>query len=158
MQIELTKQVAATPAVAFEVVSNVTDWPKYVDAIESIEVLTPGPVRTGTRLRERRTLFGRESTHEMEVAEIERPHRFRLFIDHPDFHYELDHLIDAVYGGGCRLTRVFRSRPQTTVGHAAHPFLTPYMEITLRDELERDLTDLAAAISAQSSLHDVRAS
>ena len=36
-------------------------------------------------------------------------------------------------------------------GRAVHPFMTPFMEITLRDELERDLSDLASAVTAQNS-------
>ena len=47
------------------------------------------------------------------------------------------------------MSLIFRSRPGTQVEHAAHPFMTPFMAITLRDELEQDLTDLAAAVSAQ---------
>jgi hypothetical protein len=87
----------------------------------------------------------------MQVATIERPHRLRLFVEHPDLHYELDHLIDAIYGGGCRISLIFRSRPETPAGRAVHPFMTPFMEITLRDELERDLSDLASAVTAQNA-------
>jgi hypothetical protein len=84
-------------------------------------VLTPGPIRAGTRLRDDRIMFGRDSIQVMQVATIERPHRLRLFIEHPDLHYELDHLIDAVYGGGCRISLVFRSRPETPARGAVHP-------------------------------------
>jgi ribosome-associated toxin RatA of RatAB toxin-antitoxin module len=91
MQIELVKTVAAQPAVAFATVANVTDWPRFIDSIKSIEVLTPGPIRAGTRMRENRIMFGRDITQETEVATIERPHRLRLFVEHPDLHYELDH-------------------------------------------------------------------
>jgi hypothetical protein len=41
----------------------------------------------------------------------------------------------------------FRSRPTTPAGRALQPLMSPFMEITLRDELERDLSDLATAIS-----------
>jgi len=58
-------------------------------------VLTPGPIRAGTRIREDRVLFGRNGTQELEVTTIERPHRLRLLVHHPDLHYELDHLIDV---------------------------------------------------------------
>jgi hypothetical protein len=113
-------------------------------------VLPPGPIRADTRLREDRIMFGRDSIKVMQVATIERPHRLRLIIEHPDLHYELDHLIDAIYRGGCRISLIFRSRPEDPVGRAAHPFMTPFMEIALRDELERDLSDLASAVTAQS--------
>jgi hypothetical protein len=151
VQIDLAKTVAAQPAVAFAAVANVTDWPRIIESIRSVEVLTPGPIRVGTRLREDRIMFGRDSIQEMQVATIEKPHRLRLFVEHPDLHYELDHLIDAVHGGGCRIMLIFRSRPETPAGSALHPFMTPLMGTTLRDELERDLSDLAAAVTAQNS-------
>jgi hypothetical protein len=151
VQIEIAKTVAAQPAAAFATIANITDWPQIIDSIKSIELLTPGPVRAGTRLREERLMFGRDITQELQVATLDRPHRLRLFAEHPDVHYELDHLIDAIYGGGCRIMLVFRSRPETAAGRALQPFMTPLVEITLRDELERDLFDLAAAVTAQNS-------
>jgi hypothetical protein len=133
---------------------NIVDWPGIIRSIKSIEVLTPGPLRTGTRLREHRSLFGGNRTQELEIAAIERPHRLRLWADDPDLAYELDHMIDAIFGGGCRITLAFRTRPVSQVGRAAQPFMTPFMEIMLRDELEQDVSDLAAAASRQASLRD----
>ncbi len=109
------------PIVAFATVANVTDWPRIIESIRSVEVLTPGAIRVGTRLREDRIMFGRDSIQEMQVATIEKPHRLRLFVEHPDLHYELDHLIDAVHGGGCRIMLIFRSRPETPAGSARIP-------------------------------------
>ncbi len=73
MQIELAKTVASRPATAFAIVANVVDWPEIISSIKSIEVLTPGPIRAGTRLREDRIMFGRDLTQELEIATIERP-------------------------------------------------------------------------------------
>jgi hypothetical protein len=53
---------------------------------QSVEVVTTGPIRTGARLREDRIMFGRDGTQELEIATIERPHRLRLLVDHPDLH------------------------------------------------------------------------
>src|SRR5260370_1879554 len=113
VRIDPAKTVAAQPADAFATVANVIDWPQIVESIKSIEVLTPGPIRAGTRLREDRIMFGRDLTQELEIATIERPHRLRLLANHPDLHYELDHVIDAVYGGGFRMVMIFRRRTST---------------------------------------------
>ena len=64
-------------------------------------------------------MFGAEVTQEVEIATIERPHRLRLLVDHPDLHYELDHLVDAVYSGSCRMMLIFRSSPATAAGPAS---------------------------------------
>jgi hypothetical protein len=92
-------------------------------------------------------MFGAEVTQEVEIATIERPHRLRLLVDHPDLHYELDHLVDAVYGGSCRMMLIFRSSPATAAGRGLQPLMSPFMGVTLRDELEQDLSDLATAVS-----------
>jgi hypothetical protein len=143
MQIELAKTGAARPAAAFAVVVNVVHWPQIISSIRNIEVLTPGPVREGTRLREDRIMFRREGTQELEVATIERPRRLRLLAEHPHLRYELDHVIDSVHGGGCRIRLIFRSRPGTPAERALQPL----------DELERDLFDLAS--QAPGKAHDV---
>jgi hypothetical protein len=152
VQVDLTKTVSGSSANAFAIIADVTDWPRIVDLIKSVELLTAGPIRVGTRLREQRILFGHNSTQAMEVANIEPPHRLCFIVEHPILHHELDYLIDGIYGGGCRISLIFRSRPRNQVEHVAHPFMTPFMAITLRDELEQDLSDLAAAASAQDSL------
>src|SRR3977135_40908 len=99
VQIDPAKTVAAQPADAFATVANVIDWPQIVESIKWIEVLTPGPIRAGTRLREDRIMFGRDSIQVMQVATIERPNRLRLFVEHPDLHHDLDHPITADDGG-----------------------------------------------------------
>ena len=151
MQIELTRTLSAVTASAFAIVANIAEWPEIIGSIRSIEVLTPGPIRPGSRLREERVIFGRKATQEVEVMTLERPHRLRLWVEHPDLNYELDYLIDAIHGGGCRLMLIFRGHPKTSAGRAVQPFIRPFAEISLRDELERDLSDLAAAVTRGAS-------
>ena len=71
MQIEVAKTVAAQPIDAFMIVASVVDWPQIIGSIKSIEVLTPGPVRAGTRLREHRIMFGRNRPHELVRAALQ---------------------------------------------------------------------------------------
>ncbi|MGZ5889960.1 MAG: hypothetical protein ACXWJS_05120 [Hyphomicrobium sp.] len=41
---------------------------------------------------------------------------------------------------------IFRSHPATAPGQVLQPLMAPFMSVSLRDELERDLADFAAAI------------
>lgn len=149
MQIALARTVAARPAQAFATVADVGKWPQIIRSIRRVELLTPGPVRAGTRLREQRIMFGRETTEELSIGEIEPPRRLRLVAENRDINYELDHLIDSL-GVGSRLMLVFRSKPGTSTSRALLSVISPLMEIKLRDELEQDLADLAAAVAAKS--------
>jgi hypothetical protein len=42
---------------------------------------------------------------------------------------------------------IFRSSPATAAGQVLQPLMSPFMGVTLRDELEQDLSDLATAVS-----------
>jgi hypothetical protein len=150
MQIELHKIVAVRPPAVFKTVVDIMDWPQIIRSVTTVELLTPGRVRVGTRLRLSRIMYGHETTEELEVEAFERPRRLRLFGENRGMRYERDHVIDALHVGS-RLTLIFRNRPQTELAGAAQDFITPFMQINLRDELERDLVDLAAAAAYSAS-------
>jgi hypothetical protein len=149
MQIEVMRIVAARPAAVFATVADVPHWPHHISSVTSIELLTPGRVHVGTRLRAGRIMFGHAATEELEVLEMEKPRRFRLAAESRDLHYERDHLIDAL-DAGVRLTLILRTRPGSTTEKAALPFFGPYMDVNVRDELERDLVEFAAAATVRS--------
>jgi hypothetical protein len=65
-------------------------------------------------------------------------------------HYERDHVIDALHVGS-RLMLIFRNSAETEPARTTQDFITPFMQINLRDELERDLLDLATAAAQSAS-------
>jgi Polyketide cyclase / dehydrase and lipid transport len=147
VQIDLARSVAATPALIFATIADITSWPQIISSVIGIELLTPGPIR----LRLDRVRFGVTTSEELEVSTMDRPHRLRLVGEDRGMRYELDHLVDAVFGAGSRLMLVFRTRTSTSTGRALADFTRTFMEVKLRDELEQDLADLAAAIEARAS-------
>jgi hypothetical protein len=46
---------------------------------------------------------------------------------------------------------IFRSRPAAPTGEVMQRLMTPFIEVNLHDELERDLSDLAGAAKARSA-------
>lgn len=150
VQISVTRTTAVRPPTAFATLADIAKWPAMIGSVKGLELLNSGPIRVGTRIRAQRIMLGRETTEEMEIVEIERPRRLRLASNGRDLQYERDHIIDAIHTGS-RMTLIWRPRPATQVGRAVLPFITPFMEIKLRNELEQDLADLAAAISALAS-------
>ena len=55
----------------FEVFTDLSRAEERISAIVKLEILTDGPVGVGTRFRETRRMFKRESTEEMEVTDLE---------------------------------------------------------------------------------------
>jgi uncharacterized protein YndB with AHSA1/START domain len=152
MQIDLSRTVAAPPRAVFAIVADVPRWPQIFGAVKEVDLLTTGPLRTGTRLRENRILFGHDAVLEAEVVTFDPPHELRLALEHRGMVWERDHVIDAVAGGGSRVMLIFRSRPDGGVGRTMQPLMIPMMQVMLRDELEQDLADIVAAVSARISV------
>ena len=65
---ELTEHVAAPPAEVFAVFADFEGAPQRTSGIDKLEVLTEGPIGPGTRFRETRTMFGRQTTEELEIV------------------------------------------------------------------------------------------
>lgn len=151
VQINVARLLAAKPASIFATVADVLSWPQIIGSVTRVELLTPGALAPGTRLRLNRIRFGAETTEELEITAMDRPHRLRLNGEDRGMSYELDHMIDAVFAAGSRLLLAFRTRPTSSVGRVFGDFTRPFMEMKLRDELEQDLTDLVAAIEARAS-------
>jgi hypothetical protein len=91
-------------------------------------------------------MFGHETTEELEVEAFERPRQLCLIGQSRGMHSVRDHVIDALHVGS-RLMLIFRNRPEGESSRAAQDFISPFLQINLRDELERDLVDLATAAS-----------
>src|SRR5688572_6831345 len=94
---ELSRTVSARPQTVFNTVADIMDWPRIIEGVRSVELLTSGPIRVGTKLRLTRVLFGDAMTSEVDVAALDPPRRLRLLAQGGEVPYELDHQIDAVY-------------------------------------------------------------
>ena len=120
---------------------EVERWSDIIEAIERVEVLTPGPVAVGTRFRETRTMFGKRATEEMTVAELDPPRRLVLTAHNHGTAYRAEHLFEP-QDNGTRLTLIFVGEPQSLLARVFSPI--GYMMLgTLRRQLASDLADLA---------------
>ena len=141
MQVRVSSVVAAPPETTFAVAVAIAHWPDIIGAIERVEVLTPGPVTVGTRFRETRTMFGRSTTQEMTVAELDPPRRLVLTAHNHGTNYRAEHLFEPA-GNGTRLTLTFVGQPQSMLARIFSPI--GYMMLgTVRRQLASDLADLA---------------
>lgn len=68
--ITVNTTIAAPVERVFDVFTDLEQAPNRMPAIKKIEKLTPGPFAVGTRWKETRVMFNRESTEEMWVTDL----------------------------------------------------------------------------------------
>jgi len=73
---ELRERIAAPAEKVFALLSDPARIRTWVPEIQELEVIGGGPVRQGARLRERRTVMGRQGTTELEVRSYDPPRRY----------------------------------------------------------------------------------
>jgi uncharacterized membrane protein len=140
MQIAISAAVDAPLDVAFATALDIANWPQFMSAIRSVELLTPGPPAVGTRFRETRVMFGRAASEEMTVAELEPPRRLALTAFNHGTAYRAEHRFESV-GAATRVELVFEGRPVTLAARLFMPLGLLFMG-SVRRQLEADLADL----------------
>lgn len=135
MQIAVKCFVEAPPDAAFSTAIDISNWPRFISGVQSVELLTPGPVAAGTRFRETRSMFGRQASEDMTLAQIEPPRRFLLTAFNHGTAYRAEHLF-APEAAGTRTTLVFEGQTATLLARLFTPLGT------LKRQLELDLADL----------------
>lgn len=140
MQIAVECFVEALPDAAFSTAIDISNWPRFISGVQSVELLTPGPVAAGTRFRETRSMFGRQASEDMTLAQVEPPHRFLLTAFNHGTAYRAEHLF-APEAAGTRPTHVSEGRPATLLTRLFTPLGWLFLG-TLKRQLESDLADL----------------
>jgi hypothetical protein len=70
--------ITAPPEIVFRFASDFHRAAEHIKGIEKLEVLTDGPVGVGTRFRETRIMYGKQSTEELEVTAFDEPHGYTV--------------------------------------------------------------------------------
>lgn len=75
MKVKASSRINARKIDVFNAFSDLKNLAKNVRAIKNIELLTPGDVKKGTRFKETRLMFGKESSETMEITQFS-PHDY----------------------------------------------------------------------------------
>ncbi len=141
--VEVQRTIAAPPDRVFRIATDLENLAATVSGIDSVEVLTEGPVGEGSRWRETRTMMGRPATEEMWVTAFEAPRRFVVEAESHGAHYRTEMTFEPE-SNGTRVTMVFAARPVTFLARLFALF-SAVMLRSLRKMIEQDLEDLKQA-------------
>jgi len=140
MQVDLETTIHATPSGVFTIAADIARWPDFISAIDSVEVLTPGPVGVGTRFRETRKIFGSSATEDMTVAEFAPPHRFVLTAQNHGTAYRAEHTFEPT-GDGTRMRLSFEGLPTSLLARLMTPIGLLFLG-SVKRQLAADLADM----------------
>ncbi len=68
--VSFEERVNAPVKQIFGVMTDISNAPKHISGIKNVDMVSDGPVGTGTRWKETRVMFGKESTEEMWITEF----------------------------------------------------------------------------------------
>lgn len=138
LRVELTIEVSRPPEDVFGYLTDVDSLPRWQKSL--IEARADGSFKKGTRIVEKRSLFGKEAESELEVTTFEPPERLTLKTLRGPVELEVDHQLEP-NGTGTRLH-------VTAAGKAkgALRFAGPAVAAGARQELKRDFERLKALL------------
>lgn len=145
--IELSERIAAPIDTVWEVFTDLAGAADHIRGIDSIELLTSGPMQLGTRWRETRTMYGREATEEMEVTAFEPPERYVVEAESHGANYRSEYRFRAD-GGATEVATTFAATPTGLFGRIMGVVMGRAMAKSVASALEDDLRDLKRVAEA----------
>lgn len=144
--IAVEQSTSATVEQVWVVLTDLESSASVISGIQHIEVLTEGPYAVGTKWRETRTMMGRAETQQMQVAEVDPPHRTVLTAHAGGVDYTTEITVRAQDSGS--LIRMEFSGEQSTSGFVTKVTWLVFGwvgSLVTKRVMASDLRDIAAA-------------
>lgn len=144
----VSTSVRASQERTFELLSDFANAPTRIRGITRVEVVTPGPVRPGTRFRETRRMFKREATVEMEILSIDPPRSYVVGCDTCGSRYRTEFDV-AANDSGATISATFNVEPISFFAKLMSPLMRPMLKACAR-ACEEDLADIKRALEGSA--------
>lgn len=152
MELHVSRDIDASPEAVWAVITDLERSPEVLSGVERVERLDDGTsFGVGTRWRETRTMFGRQATEEMEVAEVDRGSSYTVVSDAGSTVYTSILRVEPLGDGRARLSMAFGARTSGLVTRLLGVTVGRLFQGSTRKMLERDLADIAAVVEAPTA-------
>ncbi len=138
----LTKSISAPPERVFAALSDFENAPSRIPAILKIEMLTTGPVGVGTKFKETRKMFGKETTETMEVTAYDAPRRIEVGGDSCGVIFRSNFTVTPE-AAGSRVDLTVQTESRTTFAKVMGVLMGWMMKGTMKKCMVADLEHLA---------------
>jgi carbon monoxide dehydrogenase subunit G len=146
LRCESTVTIAKTPAQVFPWLIEDDKVPQWMSGLELYEPVEPGPLRAGSRIRQRLSVSGQQLSFELEVTELAPPQRAVLRFEGSGFKAANEYAL-AESAGGTRVTWVVAG--DTTSFKAK--LVAPMVQAKLQEKLDGDLARLRALLEGEAA-------
>jgi carbon monoxide dehydrogenase subunit G len=141
VRIELTEEIGCPAEKVFAALTDLDCLPEWQSSAVSSK--PDGPLAVGTRIREQRSMMGREIDNELEVTVYDPPRRFALEGRSGPVPLSIDH--ELVEDDGRTVLHVHAQAEPGTLFKLAEPMIARTAEQELRADFERLKGRLEAA-------------
>jgi len=157
-RVTVTRVIPAPLDAVWSVFADIADRPAWLSEVESVEMLTPGEPRPGTRWRETRVdATGARVAEELMVTDIEPDRSMTLTLagegEASHLVYEFVPIEVGELRGGTSVTATVESRPHGLANLLITFFLGEIAARSAEGHLREELDELAAAAVARSERH-----
>jgi uncharacterized protein YndB with AHSA1/START domain len=133
VRIELTVEIACPAQKVFDALTDLEQLPEWQSSAVSSKA--DAPLAVGTRVRERRSMMGREIDNELEVTVYDPPRRFALEGRSGPVPLSIDH--ELAEEGGKTVLRLQAKAKPGALFKLAEPMIKRTAEQELRADFER---------------------
>lgn len=148
--ITVSRSVAAPQGVLFDTMTDLDNADERIEGIQSVDILTEGPIGVGTRWIETRVLFGKEATETMWITEFEPPSHYVVEAESHGTRYRTTLRAIAEGEHASRIELEFVGTPISRLAKLMTPLGFLLMG-TVRKCFESDLADIAKAAEASAA-------
>lgn len=145
--IHASQHIDAPQQRVFEVFADLRNAPQRIAAIESLELLTDGPIAVGTRFRETRKMFGKAATEEMQISAFDPPRGYSVTADSCGARMESSFRFTPE-AGGTRVDVEFAATPVTFMAKLLSP-LSFFFAGTMKKCVMKDVDDLKRVLESK---------
>jgi carbon monoxide dehydrogenase subunit G len=146
MRCESTVTIGKPPAEVFPWLLEADRVPQWMSGLQVYEPLEPGPLHTGSRIRQELTVSGQHLRFELEVVELDAPRRAVLRFEGSGFKAANEYSVSEE-AGGARVTWVIAG--DTTSFKAR--LIAPMVQAKLQEKLDGDLARLRSRLEGEAA-------
>lgn len=143
MAVVVSETIHAPIERVFAASTDIASAAEFIGGIDKVEMLSDGPVGTGTKWRETRTMFGRQASETMWITEWEPPTRYVVEARSRGTHYLTPITLERLGDDQTKITMSFAATPESFMSKILVKVFSG-MARYVRKALQQDLADLKA--------------